>query len=286
MILFVVLLCLMAAVGGCLEERKAEISMPIFPGRGGDEGEEGKYADIAREPRRSDRPPVLGDTVKDILRNPPRDRGMRPVEIAEELGRRISPTEAFSGKHKRDLQASVKAVLRTLGGRGEIEREGDGGRRATFYKLVGGAGPSGFEVHRPSARTQPIQDARRIEPGRGSDPATWGEDDYRRRRRARNLQRRQGRTDDPSTWTPEREEKRQTAGYSQRTDDPMTWGIKPETGQSGRTADPMTWGQQNDPPANKGGRTADPMTWGNNDTPPDDDGGGKNASGGDGKIPW
>lgn len=273
--------------------------MPIWPGRGGDEGEEGKYSDIARseEPRGRGRPPVVGDTVKDILHHADPIRGLRPIEIAEELGRRVNPTEPFKGKNKRALQSSVKSALRILNEKGEVEnRQQRRGSAPTFWTLVSGpqGGPkrsdwdasgrpgqgrrTDLEAH-PMAKGRVIKDPKRIEPGRGGDPATWGEaDKLRERRRQRNIQRR---TDDPSTWTPEKEEKRQTAGYRERTADPMTWGIKPEVRDEdlkGRTSDPMTWGKS-DPEPPKGGKTADPMTWGKNDPPPDDNGGNDNGGG-------
>lgn len=96
--------------------------MVRWPGQGGDEGEEGKYSDVARRP--PGRVPGSGATearVRDIIR---RSGSQRVVDIARQLHEeRSGPSVPFAGRDKKNAQHQVSHILRQMKDRGEVESQ-------------------------------------------------------------------------------------------------------------------------------------------------------------------
>lgn len=115
--------------------------MVRWPGRGGDEGEEGKYSDVARA--KPGPKPGTGATEQQVRRILARGGRMRPVEIARRLSEeRDGPHVPFEGQHKRTVQHQVSHILRQMEDRGEAAYERRG-RRESWWQLTVGGGPRG-----------------------------------------------------------------------------------------------------------------------------------------------
>lgn len=164
--------------------------MPRWPGRGGDEGDKGRYADVGRA--RPGPKPGTGATesqVRDILA---RGGEMRPVDIAKQLFHdREGPFVPFAGQAARTTQNQVSHILAEMRGRGHAEAQRVS-RRESRWSLtddglgfnVANRGPQGApkrsgwtgghpragegdpENRRPRRSVEPIRDRPRIEPSR------------------------------------------------------------------------------------------------------------------------
>lgn len=275
--------------------------MPRWPGRGGDEGDKGKYADVGRA--QPGPKPGTGATESQVRNILARGGQMRPVDIAKQLFHdREGPFVPFAGQPAKTVQNQVSHILAEMRGRGHAASERVS-RRESRWSLtddgldfnIAHSGPRGAPKppgwtgghpragegdpanRRPRSRLEPIKDRPRIEPSR---PVSLGE-------QTRQKEERQARgRGNPANWgrsdmAPESDRNRQVRGRWGRPPDEWNQGDEDEGGKE----DKVPWHEKLRPSwekgkdTGKGGNegnllTGDPANYksGSNDPPPDDNG--------------